>query len=645
MTRTVVAAVLLAGALAASGSARPSISGTSPPPILFAADNEPALSGDIFRLDAGGRLVNLTHSPFLDQYPSVSPDGRRVAFESDRSGAPGLYVVGVDGAGQRRLDPPPHEIGSGSLEPQLAWSPNSEVVAAVTGISGGTLRLLRPGRAPMVVTRDRNFLFGPRWSPDGCLITVERGLEGDRVVSAYTAAGKGVWQVPYSLDVPGWSRHGLFAVIGTRGLRVYDERGRKQFATRARAAAWAPDGMRIADVVKGVLEIRTPTGRVFLRTQLRGLHRQRVTLAWIDSRHVLVGFYTRGFYPRVVGLDTGTGGTFAGSPRYFAEPRSPDGRLLAETVRHGSTFAVETSVLPHGRSRVYGHVGGCLDDGSLEAALTSLQFVPGRRSLVYQSSCPEPLASLYAVNPDGGGLTRVTHDGKHDTQPAWSPDGTRIAYTRYDAVGSSCKGCPGSLVVASADGSSPHVLDTPTGDDYADAGPSWSPDGTQIVFSRVNFSKPAELFVMPAAGGAPRDLHLSGFEAAWGPTRIAYIEDAREPISLWTARPDGSDPQKVANVPATEISPSSLAWSADGRLAYAEPQSGGILVFSGTAEHHVAVPFRDLRSIDWSPDGTRFVVVARAKGGATYDVYSLRTDGTDVRRLTTNVDAYGGSWR
>jgi dipeptidyl aminopeptidase/acylaminoacyl peptidase len=109
--------------------------------------------------------------------------------------------------------------------------------------------------------------------------------------------------------------------------------------------------------------------------------------------------------------------------------------------------------------------------------------------------------------------------------------------------------------------------------------------------------------------------------------------------------PDGSDPQKLANVPTTEIHPSSLAWSADGRLAYAEPETGGILVFRGAVVKHVSVPFRDIRSIDWSPDGGRFVVVALAKGAATYDVYSVRTDGTGVRRLTTDIDASAASWR
>ena len=67
-----------------------------PPPILFAADNAPALGGDLFRLGANGRRVNLTNSPFADEYPLVSPNGKRVAFVSNRSGSPGIYVVGID---------------------------------------------------------------------------------------------------------------------------------------------------------------------------------------------------------------------------------------------------------------------------------------------------------------------------------------------------------------------------------------------------------------------------------------------------------------------------------------------------------------------------------------------------------------------
>lgn len=490
MARSLLAAVVLAGAIAASVAAEPSARSTSlPPPILFAADNAPALSGDVFRLDANGRLVNLSKSPFADENPLVSPDGRRVAFVSERGGGPGIYDVGIDGAHLQRLDPPPHQIGVSQLTPQLAWSPDGRLLAAVTGDLTSTLRILAPGRTPKVLARS-SFLYGPAWSPDGRLLTVEAGPAP--VVHAYTATGNRSWTIP-SGTLVGWSKHGLFATIRAARVRVYDEHGRLWYAAPAHAASWSPDGTRLATVARGALVVRTENGRVFLQKRIRGLAGQRIALAWMDARRVLVNLL-----PRVVGVDTATGKLFAGSIRFFYEPRSPDGLLLAETTRQGSRFAVETTSFPRGTPRVFGHVGGCFDDGVFEPQLTALQFVPGRRSLVYESYCPEPLASLYAVNPDGTGLTRLTQDRKHATQPAWSPDGTRIAYTRYDAVGLSCKGCPGSLVVADADGSSPRVLTTPTGEAYADTGASWSPDGTKILFSRWTFSSGSDLLVVPA---------------------------------------------------------------------------------------------------------------------------------------------------
>jgi Tol biopolymer transport system component len=293
---------------------------------------------------------------------------------------------------------------------------------------------------------------------------------------------------------------------------------------------------------------------------------------------------------------------------------------------------------------VYGHVGGCFDDGVFEPQLTALQFVPGRRSLVYRSYCAEPLASLYAVNPDGTGLTRLTHDQNQATQPSWSPDGTHIAYTRYDAVGFSCKGCPGSLVVADADGSNARVLTTPNGDAYADTGPSWSPDGTEVLFSRWSFADPGELFVIPAAGGAPTSLHVQADRAAWGPSRIAYADNSSRPASLWTALPGGGDRQKIAEA-SGDATLGYPAWSRDGRLAVAVGQAGAVVIVSAGTKQRVQLRFTEIASLAWSPDGTRFVVVGPRKGTAVSDVYTVRTDGTGLRRLTHNLDAYAASWR
>jgi Tol biopolymer transport system component len=59
----------------------------------------------------------------------------------------------------------------------------------------------------------------------------------------------------------------------------------------------------------------------------------------------------------------------------------------------------------------------------------------------------------------------------------------------------------------------------------------------------------------------------------------------------------------------------------------------------------VKLPFERVQTIAWSPDGTRWVVVAQQRGQATTDLYTVRTDGTDVRRITRNVAATSASWR
>ncbi len=637
LLRALVALLLAA---VGGGAKAPSV-----PPILFAADDAPALSGELYRLDANGRVVDLSKSAFRDEQPVVAPNGRRVAFISVRDEAAGIYVVGIDGRGLQRLDPPPHRIASSADSVQLVWSPDSRRLAVVSGDLTSRLTIMQPGRAPIVVTR-APFVYAPIWSPDSRLVAVQADAgEGQvRQLRVFTSAGKPAWRVPYYGDAPSWSHSGLLAtVLATKArawVSVHDERGRllQQFA--GRTAAWSPDGRRLASVAGGVVDVRTAGGKLFLRKPFRGLANHRVVLRWIDDRRLLVSFY-----PRLRGLDTGTGKEFPGSIRWLAEPRSPDGRFVADTAKSGTRFAVRVSALPQGLPHVYGYVPGCFDDGSFTAAITALQFVPHRASLIYESACAEPFSALYGVNPDGSGLTRLTQRQEDEHAPAASPDGSQLAFTRFDAVGQSCKGCPGSLVVAAADGSSPRVLVTPqesTGA-YAESGASWSPDGTRILYTEWNFSIPAKLFVVPAAGGPPVNLHIDGGDAAWGPTRIAWIDSFHSPATVWTANPDGSGQQQVATGTGTEelLGP---AWSSDGRLAFVEGRST-VGIVSGGSVSKVALPFLAVGSVRWSPDGTRFVVAARAAGTAVPDIYTVRTDGTDVRRLTTDLDASSPDWR
>jgi hypothetical protein len=168
---------------------------------------------------------------------------------------------------------------------------------------------------------------------------------------------------------------------------------------------------------------------------------------------VLVGIFPHTPGHDVPGIDVVTGKSIRGSFRYFFEPRSPDGKLLADTRQHGAGFDVRVSPLAGGRARVYGRVPGCRNEESFGSGIDSLQFVPGRRSLVYQSECYLPFASLYAIEPNGTGLRRLTHDSGDAVGPKWSPDGTRILYAQFDGNPTECKGCSGQTWIVNADGS------------------------------------------------------------------------------------------------------------------------------------------------------------------------------------------------
>ena len=79
--------------------------------------------GEVYRVWLDGRQIDVSRSGADDAFPVVSPDGRRVAFVSDRArGATNLYVVGTDGNGLDRVS---SALPTGqSWLGQVAWSPD-----------------------------------------------------------------------------------------------------------------------------------------------------------------------------------------------------------------------------------------------------------------------------------------------------------------------------------------------------------------------------------------------------------------------------------------------------------------------------------------------------------------------------------------
>jgi Tol biopolymer transport system component len=589
---TAIAAAMLAGG--ASHTSAGSL-------IVFAADRAPEISGDVYRVDANGRVLNLTRSPWQDTQPLVSPDGKLVAFLSDRAGG-SLWVVGIDGRGLRQIPakglPSQQYVG-------MAWAPNSREVALTVGtVNHELLTVAGLGMQPRVLARGTGF-GSPEWSPDGRLITAAAFGE----IDAYTSHGTRAWSVPGNAG-PGWSSRGLFATGPYDGAaHVVDEQGRQVFQVHAQSAAWSPDGTKIASVLGRRLVVRTSAGSVVLRATLPP---RLGGVFWISALRVGVGDQWSG--ASAVDLRTGKVVPF-------------DAASFGLNTLRGTTFAVRDG------THVYTHVPGCDDDGGPVAAIEALQHVPGTRSVVYASHCAEPFDNLYAMNGDGTGLHRLTNDRAQETAPHISPDGTQIAYEWADATGLSCKGCATSVRTLGVDGSAGATLTHPP-DCTFDNSPTWSPDGTQLAFSHSSCSLVPTLMTIPASGGAARSLKLEASQAAWGPKLIATMNGGTDPSSIWTVRPDGTDATKVG---AGNVS--SPTWSADGRLAYLD---GTTVVVQGKRER---LPFRQVKSVAWSPDGTRLLVAAKPTNAPTLDLYTVKTDGTDPHRLTQNLDVSGGDWR
>lgn len=634
-----VTAAAIVGGASASRAATSSV-------IVFSADRAPSLSGEIYRADPSGRVVDLSNSPYRDVNPVVSPDGKRVAFLSDRSGAEGIYEVGIDGRGLVRVAPSidvtcDFTFGGDDCPP-LAWQPHGGRLAiGWSGRGRGGAWIVQRGNAAPVRLGFASGIDG--WSPDGRELLTLVSPRGSNLQNAVAVSprGRSLWRIRNVSEMPpAWSLHGLLAVdVGgnapgaRQAIAVYDEAGRLRFSVRVGSpklfpsATWSPDGRLLAIAWGKTLEVRTAAGLILLRKKVSDV------LAWGDV--VWAGnerlALALGTDVRILDLRTGKLGP---ASKRFLHRTSPDGKLATLETPSGDGFALQVAPTAGGPAKAYTHVPGCDQGLGWSADVGQVAFVPHSRSLVYASICSSAFPGLYSVPATGGTPHPITQAPREPhASPALSPDGSEIAYsTQCDEH--LCDGPAATIDVASMDGAERTVT---AGDKcVTDQSPAWSPDGTTILFARwqnCGGGQP-ELYTVAASGDSPtvHDLGISGTQPAWGPSRIAYVSMGVGSAGIWTANPDGSDPVQV-DAGVSDFSP---AWSPSGQLAYLKGTNGTTLVVGST---QAQLPFARVTSLAWSPDGTRLVVTAAETAVSPLDVYTIDQDGTDPVQLTTNYDA------
>lgn len=120
---------------------------------------------------------------------------------------------------------------------------------------------------------------------------------------------------------------------------------------------------------------------------------------------------------------------------------------------------------------------------------------------------------IYAMRPDGTGLRNLTHDAPDEAQPAWPPDGRKIAFVRGQTC---CAEGKGDIFVMRADGTGLRRLTDAPGNEVA---PAWSPAGGRLTVDTSNACCGSEIFVTNADGtGLTNITRGNGLEGNFDPT-------------------------------------------------------------------------------------------------------------------------------
>lgn len=207
--------------------------------------------------------------------------------------------------------------------------------------------------------------------------------------------------------------------------------------------------------------------------------------------------------PQVYILDIETGqreliGTFAGMT--FAPYFSPKGgKMIMTYAREGNSDIYEFDLVTRKRKRLTSH----------PAIDVSANYSPDGQKLVFNSDrggSPQ----LYVMDADGRNIKRISFGPGRYSAPVWSPRGDLIAFVKnlQDRF---------SIGVMKTDGSGERILTT----SYLDEGPTWSPNGRVILFSRENRGQAAqsEIWSVDLTGRNLRKMNTSGAasDPAWSP--------------------------------------------------------------------------------------------------------------------------------
>ena len=495
--------------------------------------------GDIYRASIdGGEAEALTSGIEWNFQPRFSPDGSRIAFISDRDGAENIWIMDADGGNLVQVSQERDH-----LLHNPAWSPDGDYIAARKGfvsrrsIPAGSIWLYHRGGGKGVELVERlhgaqsqKNIAEPEFSPDGRYVYFSQDV----------TPGQG-WE--YNRD----ANKGIFAV-----RRLDRDSGEVETVVSgpggAIRPAVSPDGSKLAFVRRNS---ETLSSRLMVKDMVSGIERTLFDGLDRDKQETSGDM---GNYPAYSWLPDGSGLVFWAAGGFHRVSLEGEHQPIEIQVRTGK------QVHPALQRKVK------VDAESFDVRMLRwAQFSPDGKTAVYQA-----LGHLWLHDLARDQRRRLTRQSDHwEFHPAFSPDGRFVVYTTFDDQSL------GTVRIAPVGRGRSRVLTADPGH-YVE--PAFSPDGSQVAFRKItggyltspNWSQNPGLYVVDADGRNLRRVLDKGAQpqfSADGARLLHARSNDQGHLALFSTDLDGRDERQHLSgewITGYKVSP-------DGRwIAFAE---------------------------------------------------------------------------